>query len=378
MGNIINNSTIGGGQQANNGGTEPFVLEETTFDFDNYRADQQVYATYAMLDLPFVRWFRIVGGARFEANDVDVRPYNVFTGEDILELSEGVSARGRLRDRDILPSLGLIFSPTDKMNVRFSGTRTVARPEFRELAPFAFTDFVGGVDVIGNPELVRSSIWNADFRWEWFPSASEVVAASAFYKHFADPIEQVIVPRSTQVLTYRNARAANLVGAEIEFRKNLEFVWKKLSHVSVGANAAYSYSRVGLRPSCVPTADEPCDPNETDISTSRSRPLQGQSPIVANAFIDYDNRKSGTTARLMYNVVGRKIAYVGAQSLPDVYEQPWHQVDLNVTQRLYKGLYMRAAGLNLVDARRWYKQGNEVWRSWRRGAQFWLGFGYDF
>jgi hypothetical protein len=33
------------------------------------------------------------------------------------------------------------------MNIRLVGAQTVARPEFRELAPFLFTDFVGGFNV---------------------------------------------------------------------------------------------------------------------------------------------------------------------------------------------------------------------------------------
>jgi hypothetical protein len=42
------------------------------------RRQPGVYAGYAMLDLPLVRWLRLVGGARFEANDIRVSPFDIF------------------------------------------------------------------------------------------------------------------------------------------------------------------------------------------------------------------------------------------------------------------------------------------------------------
>jgi TonB-dependent receptor len=369
-GNIIDDSTIG---------PEGFRLIENTVEFDNYRARQEVYAGYVMLDLPFVRWFRTVSGVRFEANEMHVTPYDLFTGQDVGELDSGRPARARLRDRDFLPSLGFIFSPTDAMNVRLTGTRTVARPEFRELAPFVFTDFVGAADVLGNPAVRSGTIWNADLRWEWFPSGAEVVAVSGFYKRFDDPIEQVVRPRSSsQLLSYRNAEHADLVGAEVELRKNLEFISKRLKAFSIGFNAAYSYSRVELGELCDPVLDDACDPNAQDVSTSRQRPLQGQSPFVANAYVEFDRKPSGTTVRVMYNAVLRKIAYVGGLGLPDIYEQPIHQLDVNVSQRLYEGLSLRLGGTNLLDWQRRFVQGGQTWRSYRVGTMLTVGLAYDF
>ncbi len=365
-GNIINDDSIGGGQSASDGGTQAFFLREYTRAKDSYRGSQRVLAGYGLIDLPFVRWFRVVGGARFEANDQSVRPYDPF-GRPISDTDNAT-----IKDRVVLPSGSLIFSPTDKMNIRLGAAETVARPEFRELAPFLFTDFVGGFDVQGNTQLKSTRVWNADLRWEWFPSANEVIAVSGFFKHFNDPIERVIAARATPFQTFRNADSATNVGIEAEARKSLEFIAKPLRDVSLGVNFAYVHSRVQLPPY------NPEDP--LDVSTSRRRPMEGQSPFVVNTYLAYDNERIGTNVRLLYNTFGQRIAFVGAQGLPDIFELPVHTVDVSLLQRLHKGLSLNAGVFNALNWRQRFAQGDRTKETYstRRGVTFVLGINYTF
>lgn len=371
-GDIFSPETIGGGIAP-----VPFFYRETTRDNDNYEADQEIYATYAQIELPFVRWFKVAGGARFEASRIDVQPFDIFArnrGESGVDETQTAS----LDDYDVLPSLSLIFSPTDKMNVRFVGAQTLARPEFRELAPFEFTDFVGGATVIGNPALVSTKIWNADMRWEWFPSASEVIAASVFYKYFDKPIERTAGPRVPRLVSFRNADRAQNVGAELEVRKNLEFAGDAFENFSLGANFAYVYSRVQLGELCNPDLDPTCDTSVPDVSTSRSRPLQGQSPFVVNAYLDYSNEESGTSGRLLYNAFGRRIDQVLGLGLPDIYEEAVHDFDFTFSQRVYKGMEVSLGVENILNYPRRFTQGKEraVTNLWWRGTTFTVGLAY--
>lgn len=359
-GNLLSPSTIGGGQ----GDSEPFYLREFTRAQDSYNGRQQVFAAYGLLDLPLARWARLVGGARFEASDIRVEPYDRF-GRAI-----DPSDRAKIKDRNVLPSGSLIFSPRPDMNIRLIGTQTVARPEFRELAPFTFTDFAGGFDVSGRPDLKTTKIANADVRWEWFPSANEVVALSVFYKHFNDPIERVIASRGTPLQTYRNADAANNVGGELELRKNLEFISKRTKDFSIGANFAYIYSRVVLLPG---------DPNDPfNVSVRTERPMEGQSPFVVNAYFAYDSDKSGTNVRLLFNTFGKRIAFVGAQDLPNIYEMPVHTLDFTLLQKLHKGLSLNFAAFNLLNWKTQLKQADSITYSMRRGVTFVVGLLYSF
>ena len=282
-----------------------------------------------------------------------------------------------VKDNDVLPSVSLIFpvgnDKTGDMNVRLVGTKTLARPEFRELAPFLFTDFVGGFDVYGNPSLRTTKIWNADLRWEWFPSANEVVALSAFYKYFDGPIERVIGARATPLQSYRNAKAAHNIGAELELRKNLEFISKAIRDLSIGANFAYIYSRVDFG------QIDPASNDPFAVRVAADRPMEGQSPFVVNAYLAYDNDASGTNVRALYNTFGRRIAFVGGQGLPHIYELPIHSVDLTLRQRVYKGLSASVLAYNILNWQRRFVQGadDDITYSARRGTTFVLGLQYD-
>ncbi|MFO7564640.1 MAG: carboxypeptidase regulatory-like domain-containing protein [Enhygromyxa sp.] len=361
--NIINSSTIGGGLGAAQGGTRPFTLYEGTRPQDNYDAWQRVVAGYAMLDLPFVNWFKFSGGVRLESNVINVTPVDIYAIEG--NMPDPSLARVEIVDLDWLPAGSLIFSPplpegSGDFNIRLSGSRTVARPEFRELAPFEFRDYVGGFDKQGNPNLRSTKIWNADLRFEWFPRTNEVVAISAFFKDFTDPIEEVAAARIPPKASFANAKGATNGGVEIEFRKALDFLAPKsassarevLRDLSLGANFAYIYSQVELYPKCyMPGTTPPSDPNtgeplpgyveregcrpEYEVSTNLQRPLQGQSPWIVNAYLDYDNAEIGTNVRVLYNAFGPYIRQVSAFGIPDIYQQPRHMLDLVASQRLF-------------------------------------------
>ncbi len=318
------------------------LVENNRFG-DGYEASLDVFAGYAMFDGELHDGLRLVVGPRLEASR-----------QSLLAFDPG--NRSATSDRtfdaaetDVLPAVALIYSPTPRSNLRASATRTVARPQIREFAPFAYTDYFGGREAQGNPDLVNTSITNADLRFELFPSTAEVAAVSAFYKRFVDPIEQVVEPVGTNGRsTYQNAEGANLFGVELEGRKSLDVLHPALRPLSVIANVTLAHSRVDL------------DRAALGDSTSRSRPLSFQAPYMLNAALDFDDEDLGLRARVSYNVVGQRIASVGKGGIPDVYEQPRHVLDVTVAQRIGDHVDVRATGSNLVDSPVRQTHGSEV------------------
>jgi hypothetical protein len=166
------------------------------------------------------------------------------------------------------------------------------------------------------------------------------------------------------------------VGVELEVRKNLEFIGDAFDGFSLGANFAYVYSRVDLGEACNQLIDEGC--TVTDNSTSRERALQGQSPYVVNAYLDYVSEDSGTAVRLLYNAFGRRIEDVGINRLPDTYEESIHDFDLVLSQELYRGLGLTFEIDNILNYPRTFTQGsrrNVAYLAWP-GSTFMLGLTY--
>jgi hypothetical protein len=108
----------------------------------------------------------------------------------------------------------------------------------------------------------------------------------------------------------------------------------------------------------------------SSIQTSDKRPLQGQSPYIFNVQLGYNNVDIGTTVTALYNVFGKRVAAVGTYGLPDVYEQPFHQLDFVAKQKLGAGFSLGFKAKNLIDLPHKYTQGGEVTSTYRKGRSF--------
>jgi hypothetical protein len=305
-------------------------FNEWTQPTDTYVASTSLYAGYLMADFTPMSWLRVIGGARIEAWSLDISSFDRFVPD--------TQINSKKDSLEVLPALNLVFKTTKDSNLRASISRTVSRPQLREVAPFLFSDFVGARDLIGNPNLKPASVLNADMRFEVFPGAADVVAISAFYKQFYDPIETTIDGGSSSgIQTFNNAGAARLLGIELEAKKNLAFITPILSDVSALANLTLSQSRVDLS-------------EAGGIQTSKVRPLVGQSPLVLNLGVDYSNEELGTRARVVYNVSAPRIQAVGQNLLLDQYEQPRHLLDVAIAQRIGKHLDLKLTIENILQA----------------------------
>lgn len=342
-GRILNESTIGSYAR----------LKENTRASDVYTATQGVYAGYVMGDVPIGR-LRFVGGARFEYTNLRILSH------DDLETGNPETRDG-YEKLDALPSLGVVYKLSDAMNLRASVTQTVARPQFREVARFDYTDYFNALPAVGNPAIKRTRITNFDLRWEFFPAADEVLAASVFYKDFQDPIESAFVlSSSTLTRKPQNAKSARNLGVELEARKRLGFLAPWMSGFTVLANLTLVSSRVVI-------ADD-----QKGVATNLERPLAGQSPWVVNAALDWTSKDERTRARVSYNVFGKRIDAVGALRLPDTYEMPRNVVDVSVSQKLSPALDAKLSVENALDAPYVFKTGSLEAQRWSMGRSYWV------
>lgn len=357
-------------------GAGQFSLEENTFAGDNYDAGFRVWAGYAMVDAEILPRLRLAGGARVEAAEMDVTPTNPLN--QVLPDYPAAS----LRNTDVLPGVNLTWQATADMNVRAAASQTVARPQFRELAPYLYADYFGAQVVVGNPYLERTRILNGDLRWEWFLGSGSVVAVSGFYKRFERPIEPVaLILGSGPALTYANGDHAELYGTELELRGNLGRVVPALAELSVNTNVTLVHSAVTAGQAAVFNFDRPLEP-ATLTATGTSRPLFGQSPYVVNAGLTWDHAATGSTATLLFNRFGRRLDAFGGDRQPDVYEEGRSTLDFTLEQALPRGVALKLSGTRLLGDRVRFTQsfpnGDEVvTRQYDLGRAFSLGLSWE-
>ena len=333
------------------------LLEENTTANDAYEASQGIYAGYVSADLSALEPLRVVAGVRYEASSQQLQTGSPYAGN---------AAQAVSTDRgygDVLPALNLIYALGPAVNLRTGYSYTLARPTFRELAPILYYDFVRRRSVSGDPGLVETRIHNLDARAEWFPGDSEVLAASVFYKRFEDPIERRIVSVGQRDVSFENSKGADNYGLELEARTTLGHLTPVLSSVRAGFNLTLTQSEIELR--------------DGSLQTNQKRPLQGQSPYVVNVNLGWTREQSGTEVSLLYNVYGRRISDVGIQGVPDVYELPFHRVDLAVSQTLPGGTQLKLTATNLLNRFVVFEQGGIQVLTYRPGAAFSASLGWN-
>jgi hypothetical protein len=349
-----------------------FVLEEFTNNSDKYFGVSALNAGYAMLDNKF-NDFRIIWGVRVE-NFQQLLTARDHTGDRKSKLTE---------KWDVLPSLNVVYSFNSKNNLRISGSRTVARPEFREIAEFAFYDYEQNYGVKGDTGLRRSAILNFDLRYEFYPKAGEAITLAAFYKSFDEPIEFRLDPSSnadSRRYFYQNALSATTLGFEAEIRKSLAFIGKSLEDLSLFANFTYLFSEV--------TFNDLGSGGGKQVKADR--PLQGQSPYLINAGLQFTSKSTVWGGSLLYNRIGQRLSLVGNDDFPSVYERPRNQLDFQVSKKiLNKRGELRLTVADIfnndyyfyenVNSQKAFNEGTDrLFNAYKPGTTFTVGFTYDF
>jgi outer membrane receptor protein involved in Fe transport len=292
-------------------------LKESTDASDSYTAGSFLGAAYAMAEQSLSSKIRLVGGVRVERYNQHLNSFKIKSTTPVIVDTTFL---------DVLPSLNLTYKLNETSNLRFSASQTVARPNFRELAPFAFYDFLLDASIIGNPELVRTNITNLDAKYELFPGLNQTISVSAFYKYFKNPIEQVFnnsQGAGTRTFLFQNSPSAQNLGAELElrFKGNTFFKHvKEAENFTLFSNLAYIYTEV----------------DQSNLPGARIRGLQGQSPYILNIGLSYAKPEFGFSSSLLFNQIGRRIWAVGQDQYKHTYEAPRSVFDLQLTQKILK------------------------------------------
>jgi TonB-dependent receptor len=283
----------------------------------------------------------------------DVRSYDLFKPSIL-------TAAGRLDDTDWLPSGNVTWAVTEAINLRMGASRTLSRPDINELSPSATTEFIGGLQRVGNPNLRRAVIENYDVRLEAFPALSEVLAAGAFYKRLDEPIEQAIRGGSPGLLIPVNSEGGHNQGVELEARLGLRRFSDRLSPFSLNANASFISSEIELKPG-------------DSRFGSGTHPLQGQADYLVNGAATYAAPKGGFEATVLLSATGKRLRALGSTNLPDIYERPSTSLDATLNVALGHSR-LKLAARNLLDPNIQQLQNGMEVSGYRRGRRYSIAF----
>jgi outer membrane receptor protein involved in Fe transport len=331
------------------------ISERTRAD-DSYFGTQEQTAGFVSVDLPLTTKLRGVLGVRVEHGVQDVTSYDLFQPDSI-------TTQANLDDVDWLPAVNLNYALTEKTNVRAAASRTLSRPDLRELAPALNLELIGGIRTAGNPDLIRARLDNYDLRVETFPALGEVFAAGVFYKQLHDPIERVITGGDAPILIPENSESGRNYGLELEARSSLARISPSLRGFFLNTNLAWIDSEVKLRP-------------RTTVLGTEVHPLQGQPELLFNGGLGYTSAKGGWDASVLLSYTGKRLESVGLAPRPDVYDDGTTTLDATVNARVTRVVRMKVSAKNMFDTEYVSRQGDAIVSSYQPGRSFSVGISY--
>ncbi|GAB5414161.1 MAG: TonB-dependent receptor [Congregibacter sp.] len=350
---------------------------------------EEVTSYYAQVDAQLTNRIRVQAGVRFE----DVTLFADAWGGN---LEQGTTNQVEQQYDDVLPSASVTYEFIDNMQVRLAWSETVNRPSLLEITGTTIRNPQNFQLYRGNVFVQPAEITNYDFRWEWYFGNADSMSLGLFYKDFVDPIEQGQVQAQNRIFTWFNAEEAYLQGVEYDFRKELRLAdwfgieskgWNDswLNLFTLSANVSYIDSEVTLLGADETAADVPITGGRNIRQlNANERPLTGQSDVLGNILLAYDDPNRGIVASLAYNYQGEFIALVGALNDPDVIQQGRGRVDAlfrwtwDEFDMVGSSLEFEFKAMNIFDEPIEWTQGGQIFEKYDLGVTYSAGVRLNF
>ncbi|HPJ78976.1 MAG TPA: TonB-dependent receptor [Prolixibacteraceae bacterium] len=302
---------------------------------DSYDATDILTAGYAALSIPLTPAINLYGGVRLENWNREITHF--------FEPREDADKTPIRRDTlDLFPSVNLTWNINTSNLVRLSYGKTVNRPEFREMAPFDYQDFELFAIVYGNPNLKSAYAANYDIRYEWYPQPGEMISVAGFYKKFTNPIETFLRESGTTYDYFPyNTEEAYSTGVEIDVRKRFEGMANTASFLRFMKDLTVVFN-TSLIKSAINTSKQ-------EFTRDTLRVMAGQSPYIVNLGLFYNNSEADWDINLSYNVVGKRIAYVGTTNNPHTWELPRNGLDLTFQKGIGERFSVKAGLKDILN-----------------------------
>jgi outer membrane receptor protein involved in Fe transport len=303
-------------------------LIETTESAPAFAAQLKTQAAYTQGQFQINDNLDLGLGVRFETGQQEVSPLEVFN-----TTSTALNTTTEIDNDYWLPAATLTWKFADAMQLRSNVSKTVARPQFRELMFQAYFDPESNRSYRGNPLLADSEFLNAELRYEWYFSPEQRLALAGFYKKIDSPIEAFTgFNDNTPVTSYANAPQAILYGAEVEAQKNLTLIdwfdtgFFALRQLVLVGNYTYTNSSINVGNNDLVqvfgTTIQPAGNFFIDGS-----PLTGQSDHLLNFQISLEREHRLSQQTLLIAYASDRVTSRGPAGLPDIKESPGLTVD---------------------------------------------------
>ena len=329
---------------------------------DEYDVDKKIHSVYAEATYQLSEHFIANVGVKYDNVNLGVN-YRV---------NRGGTKGSQAIDKDyVLPSVNLRYNFNDRHALRFGASKTYTLPQAKEISPYRYISV--SFNSQGNPDLKPSDNYNADLKWDFYLSGSELFSIGAFYKYIKNPISRIEVASAGGFLSYENiADHATVAGAEVEFRKDLfsRKTAEEIHKLTFGVNGAYTYTHAKVSLATVSTGSQ----------------LEGAAPWIVNSDLSYQLQKGkyNLTSTLVFNYFSDRIYTIGTEGFQDIMEKGIPTLDFVLSAKMGNRFSLSMKAANLLNAsHQLTRKGNAdnrevVLSKYKKGVDLSLGISYEF
>lgn len=329
---------------------------------DEYDVDKKIHSVYAEATYQLSEHFIANVGVKYDNVNLGVN-YRV---------NRGGTKGSQSIDKDyVQPSVNLRYNFNDKHALRFGASKTYTLPQAKEISPYRYISV--SFNSQGNPDLKPSDNYNADLKWDFYLSGSELFSIGAFYKYIKNPISRIEVASAGGFLSYENiADHATVAGAEIEFRKDLfsRKTAEEIHKLTFGVNGAYTYTHAKVSLATVSTGSQ----------------LEGAAPWIVNSDLSYQLQKGkyNLTSTLVFNYFSDRIYTIGTEGFQEIMEKGIPTLDFVLSAKMGNRFSLSMKAANLLNAsHQLTRKGNAdnrevVLSKYKKGVDLSLGISYEF
>ena len=329
---------------------------------DEYDVDKKIHSVYAEATYQLSEHFIANVGVKYDNVNLGVN-YRV---------NRGGTKGSQSIDKDyVLPSVNLRYNFNDRHALRFGASKTYTLPQAKEISPYRYISV--SFNSQGNPDLKPSDNYNADLKWDFYLSGSELFSIGAFYKYIKNPISRIEVASAGGFLSYENiADHAMVAGAEVEFRKDLfsRKTAEEIHKLTFGVNGAYTYTHAKVSLATVSTGSQ----------------LEGAAPWIVNSDLSYQLQKGkyNLTSTLVFNYFSDRIYTIGTEGFQDIMEKGIPTLDFVLSAKMGNRFSFSMKAANLLNAsHQLTRKGNAdnrevVLSKYKKGVDLSLGISYEF
>ena len=301
--------------------------------FPKFDAGLDIFAGYGIATWAPIDTISVEAGVRYE------------TAKQTVELDQSVfntpitGATSTKLDNDyFLPGATITWSPSDDLQLRVAASKTIARPQFRELVEQTYFDPESNRTYRGNPFLTDSELFNAEARAEYYMAAGDKITLAGFYKKIDNPIEAFITSSAGGglITSYANAPEAQLYGAELDLQYTIDLfglggMFATRQFVLRG-NYTYTQSDIGVE-SDDQTFLPPGGAIDASVVFDDGDRMVGQSDHLANVQLSFEDSESLSQFSVLLSYASERVTSRGFQR-PDVIEDPGLTLDFVARQEV--------------------------------------------